>query len=112
MPEASSNLARRKGSAERRIEGTRADRRIDEVNWRAFRQKRICVAEDIVSELGRRRKLAELVTVGLRLLAIQSCLKREASGFQRIGAVHSQIPNLARSSIRCSHTQSIPSAAS
>ena len=99
--------------AERGIEGAGPDRRIEEMDFLAAGQKRRCVFEDVLGQGRGRGKLAETVSLGLRLLAVEFGLKGDALLFKSVDHVmHSQIPKRARSSMRCSHTQSMPSAAS
>jgi hypothetical protein len=97
-------------------ETARADRWVGKADSTLARaDQRADEAGDIQSEGVGRGELAEAVPLGCRLGCINRRLDRLALCFGRVvlmrdHAVHS--PSFARSSMRCSHTQSIPSAAS
>src|SRR6266851_8769148 len=99
--------------AERGIKGTGPDRRVEEMDFLAGRKKGSRVFEDVLGQGRGRRELAEAVSLGLCLLAVKFGLKGEALLFKNVDRLlHFQIPKRVKSSIRCSQTQSIPSAAS
>ena len=64
---------------------------------------------DVQGEIGRRGELAEPVPLGGGLGRVEAFLDDLPLCFE---VEHGQIPNWSKSLIRCSHIQSIPSAAS
>src|SRR5690606_29723952 len=101
---------------QRRIKGPGTDCRVKKTDCFAFWQQAQAIAEDVVGKPAGCRELSQPVAFDLCFLAIQCGLQGKAlfllgpdvPGF----GGHGHIPNNDRSSIRCSHTQSMPSAAS
>src|SRR3990167_4663440 len=103
----------RKGLDKCGIERTRTDCRVEKVYFLVNRHERRGIAEDVLGKRAGGSKLSKAVALGLSFSCIEGGLQRQALLLCCVILVrHIQIPNRVRSSMRCSQTQSIPSAAS
>jgi hypothetical protein len=86
---------------------------VKKANTLARRKQGECVRQDVQCKQRWCGELAEAIPIRLRFLGIEVPLQGDAPLLYRVdGIIHNYTPNRDRSSIRCSHTQSIPSAAS
>src|ERR1700730_7106376 len=93
-----------------RKEGASAERGIQKSDFLFCRKPPLGKPENLKRQLRRRSKLPEAVALFLSLFGVAFPLNRYSLSLNFSNWSH-QMPNSIKSSILCSHTQSIPSAA-